>query len=676
MKFAYPEFLYALIAIAIPIIIHLFNFRKFKKIYFSNVEFLKEVQQETQSKSKLKHLLILLSRILAIVFLVFAFAQPFIPSSNSDVTNQNSLVGIYIDNSFSMESTGENGSLLNEAKTKAIEMVNSYRATDKFILTTNNFNTGDQRLLSNEEIVDKIEGVIISSNSRKLSSIYSRNRDAINSSEINNKSFYLFSDFQKSTADFKNIKADTLINSYIIPIKASEISNLYVDSCWFNSPTHLLNQNEGLNIRIKNNSENELENIPIKLFINNQNIVPASFSVGANNETTITLNYRNKTNGIQQGKIELRDSPVTTDDVFYFSYSISENINILGVENDKNEVALNSIYRTDSIFTYSNYNVTQLDYSLIKKSNLVVLSNLETVNSGLSNALKSFVDNGGNLLVFPSNNINYDSYREFLSLLSINYFTSIDTSKNKVREINLKHPVYVNVFDGQPKGNLNLPIVSAHYLISKGTTAFKNNILTLKDGNPFLTEYKVGNGKVYLSTVSLDKESSNFTNHALFVPTLYNIALLSQKNYPLFYTIGTNATIDLNRTEKDNVYHIKNNTIDIIPRLRNTNNSTTIFINSEIKTAGNYTLENNKTKIGLAYNYNRSESDLAYLSSTDIDEIINSSSINAQYIDLENGTIQSALIDLNIGKKYWKYCIILALLFLAVEIILIKIFKQ
>jgi hypothetical protein len=676
MKFAYPEFLYALIAIAIPIVIHLFNFRKFKKIYFSNVEFLKEVQQETQSKSKLKHLLILLSRILAIAFLVFAFAQPFIPSSDSNVANQNNLVGIYIDNSFSMESTGGNGSLLNEAKTKAIEMVNSYRATDKFILTTNNFNTGDQRLLSNEEIVDKIEGVIISSNSRKLSSIYSRNRDAINSSEINNKSFYLFSDFQKSTADFKNIKADTLINSYIIPIKASEISNLYVDSCWFNSPTHLLNQNEGLNIRIKNNSENELENIPIKLFINNQNIVPASFSVGANNETTITLNYRNKTNGIQQGKIELRDSPVTTDDVFYFSYSISENINILGVENDKNEVALNSIYRTDSIFTYSNYNVTQLDYSLIKKSNLVVLSNLETVNSGLSNALKSFVDNGGNLLVFPSNNINYDSYREFLSLLSINYFTSIDTSKNKVREINLKHPVYVNVFDGQPKGNLNLPIVSAHYLISKGTTAFKNNILTLKDGNPFLTEYKVGNGKVYLSTVSLDKESSNFTNHALFVPTLYNIALLSQKNYPLFYTIGTNATIDLNRTEKDNVYHIKNNTIDIIPRLRNTNNSTTIFINSEIKTAGNYTLENNKTKIGLAYNYNRSESDLAYLSSTDIDEIINSSSINAQYIDLENGTIQSALIDLNIGKKYWKYCIILALLFLAVEIILIKIFKQ
>tara|TARA_B100000809_G_scaffold263531_1_gene317003 strand:- start:4017 stop:6047 length:2031 start_codon:yes stop_codon:yes gene_type:complete len=676
MKFAYPEFLYALFAIAIPIIIHLFNFRKFKKIYFSNVEFLKEVQQETQSKSQLKHLLILLSRILAIAFLVLAFAQPFIPVSDTAIADQNNVVGIYIDNSFSMESSGENRSLLNEAKNKAIEVVNSYRATDKFILTTNTFNAGDQRLLSNEETIDRIEELAISSTSRNISTIYSRNRDAINSSDIENKSFYMLSDFQKSTADLTKIKADTLINSYIIPIKATEISNLYIDSCWFNSPTHLLNQNEALNIRIKNNSENDLENIPLKLFINNKNVVPTSFTIKANDETTITLNYRNKTNGIQHGKVEIIDNPIITDDIFYFSYNISENINILGIGTQENQASLNSIYSTDSVFNYSNFNVNQLDYSLIKKSNLVLLHDLKTVSSGLSNSLKPFIDNGGNLLIFPSNTINYDSYREFLSLLNVNYFTQLDTAKNKVKEINLTHPIFNNVFDEKPKGNLNLPIVSSHYLISKGRTAFKNDILTLKDGSPFLTEYKVGKGKVYLSAVSLDKKSSNFINHALFVPTLYNIALLSQKNYPLFHTIGDNSTIDVNRNEKDAIYHIKNSTLDIIPRIRNTNSGSTVFVNSGIELADNYTLENNQTKLGLAYNYNRSESELSYLSSTDIDDIINSNSINAQYIDLSRSTIQTALSDLNIGKKYWKYCIILALLFLAVETVLIKIFKQ
>ena len=56
MKFLYPEFLWALSLIAIPIIIHLFNFRKFKKIYFSDISLLKEVKEETKSRSQLKHL--------------------------------------------------------------------------------------------------------------------------------------------------------------------------------------------------------------------------------------------------------------------------------------------------------------------------------------------------------------------------------------------------------------------------------------------------------------------------------------------------------------------------------------------------------------------------------------------------------------------------------------------
>ena len=78
MSFAYPEFLFALAAISVPIVIHLFNFRRFKKVYFSDIRFLKDVEIETKSRNKLKNLLILLSRILAITFLVMAFAKPVI----------------------------------------------------------------------------------------------------------------------------------------------------------------------------------------------------------------------------------------------------------------------------------------------------------------------------------------------------------------------------------------------------------------------------------------------------------------------------------------------------------------------------------------------------------------------------------------------------------------------
>src|SRR3954466_8318477 len=85
MHFIYPGFLFALFTLSIPVIVHLFNFRRFKKIYFTNVRFLREIKQDTQSKSRLRHLLILISRILAVTFLVLAFAQPYIPVSSKQI---------------------------------------------------------------------------------------------------------------------------------------------------------------------------------------------------------------------------------------------------------------------------------------------------------------------------------------------------------------------------------------------------------------------------------------------------------------------------------------------------------------------------------------------------------------------------------------------------------------
>ena len=139
MQFLFPGFLAALGFLAVPIIVHLFNFVRYKKIYFSNVRFLKEVKEETQSRSRLKHLLILAARLLAIFFLVFAFAQPFIPAKNAIVKEGTKAVSIYIDNSFSMAALGKNGTLLDEAKKDALDILKAFGPTDKFQLLTNDF---------------------------------------------------------------------------------------------------------------------------------------------------------------------------------------------------------------------------------------------------------------------------------------------------------------------------------------------------------------------------------------------------------------------------------------------------------------------------------------------------------------------------------------------------------
>ena len=106
MQFKYPEILFFLFLLLIPILIHLFQLQKFKKEAFTNVKFLKEIELETRKSAKLKKLLILLSRLLALACLILAFSQPYINKSGNKETHQSI---IYLDNSFSMQAKDKSG---------------------------------------------------------------------------------------------------------------------------------------------------------------------------------------------------------------------------------------------------------------------------------------------------------------------------------------------------------------------------------------------------------------------------------------------------------------------------------------------------------------------------------------------------------------------------------------
>ena len=141
MTYQNPQILYFLFAIAIPIIIHLFNFRKHKVVYFSSIRFLKEINEEKKAVSTIKQYLILLSRILALAAIVLAFANPYIPNSDNTLLNKNTI--IYIDNSFSMNDISEKGRLLDIAKEKALQIVESESEENNFWIITNNFSSSE-----------------------------------------------------------------------------------------------------------------------------------------------------------------------------------------------------------------------------------------------------------------------------------------------------------------------------------------------------------------------------------------------------------------------------------------------------------------------------------------------------------------------------------------------------
>ena len=227
MQFVYPSFLFALSAIAIPIIIHLFNFRRYKKIIFSDIRFLKQVQEETKSKRKIKELLILISRILAIAFLVVAFAQPFLPLKETKQLAAQKAISIYIDNSFSMGNEGKNGILLETAKNKVQAIINGYGNDVTFQILTSDFEAKQQRLLSKNDALQSIDQIKLSSSSKLLSSVIKRQKQAFENQSQKNQISYIVSDFQKNFTDIEQVKNDSTLSLNFVPVQANIDHNIF-----------------------------------------------------------------------------------------------------------------------------------------------------------------------------------------------------------------------------------------------------------------------------------------------------------------------------------------------------------------------------------------------------------------------------------------------------------------
>ena len=147
MTFLNPAILFGLIAASIPIVLHFLNLRKLKRVEFSTLTFLKELQKTKIKRIKLKQWLLLLLRIAIIIFLVMAFARPTVKSisiGNSSAAKTTAV--IIIDNTFSMSVVTGNGSYLNHAKQIAKMLLNNFQDGDEITLLS----VGN---LSNEEIV-------------------------------------------------------------------------------------------------------------------------------------------------------------------------------------------------------------------------------------------------------------------------------------------------------------------------------------------------------------------------------------------------------------------------------------------------------------------------------------------------------------------------------------------
>jgi len=676
MQFLYPGFLWALLALAIPIIIHLFHFRRFKKVYFTNVQFLKEVKEETSARSRLRNLLVLLMRLLAVAFLVFAFAQPFLPQ-DTKVKQGQKAVSVYVDNSFSMEALSEDIPLLEKAKQRAREIISAYAEEDRFQVLTNDFEGRHQRLLSKEDALAMVDDIEIRPAVRTLDRVLNRQKQVLESANIDNKVAYQVSDFQRNISEGLSSWQDTSLEVNLVPLQSVQENNISIDSAWFEAPVQVINQTNPLVIKVKNWGSEDAENIRLSINYGGQNKPIGTLSIPAGESVIDTAQMTILKTGWQEAELVITDYPIQFDDHYFFTFKVAEQVKMLSINATTPNRYLTAAFSNTNYFALDNQSSQKLNYANFSDYQLIILNDLNSISSGLSFELNQFVDNGGNLIVFPSASANIGTYNSFFNSFPANELRAYEQQSRTVGAMNTDEFIFNDVFENN-NANLKLPVTQGNYKLSQFGSRKEETLLSYRDGSPYLTKYQIGKGNLYVCAAPLDEQLNDLVrNGEIFVPMIFKMAISSGEIPQIAYKIGQNEVLEADHqiSQTEQVYKLEGANGEFIPEQRIVRSSVILGVNNQVQEAGFYDLFLNENDVlhQYAFNYDRQESNLNYFNEADLKSTVG-----------ENINIISAAAKANfeqlIGERsqgivFWRWCIILALVFLALEVLLLRIWK-
>jgi len=672
MQFSNPLFLFALLAVLIPIIIHLFNFRKYKKVHFSNVQLLQDIVQKTKRESQLMHFIVLCMRILAIAALAIAFAQPFLPN-DSQVRKGGTTVLIFVDNSFSMTANTKSSDMLQDAITAAKNIVNAYNYSDNFILVTQDFSSKESRLLNKDEILSLLDEVEISTYSRGWNDIITYSQQVAIQSEKGEVLYYYISDFQKDEYNFNDFKSNAVHSSFLVAIESRKAGNISIDSCRFSAPVFKLGQQATLYVSVHNYGEQDIEKLPMRLYINQEQkaIVPMDLQAGSSAEYQMT--YTITEDGVQTGKLQLDDTQVTFDDQLFFVYEVAPSTKVIAITHGSNKY-LTALYGKDSLFVYTEMNANEVDYSQFDNCQLIVLNEVQSISSGMSGELKKYVENGGSLLIFPSEQQEVSEWHSLLSSLGVPSYGKIITSEIKVGTVNTESIYYKGALEKQNE-RLDMPNVLQYFELQGSTNG--EVLMKLENQAPLLTAYSAGKGKLFLSAVALNDKFGDTHKHALFFIPMHNIGIMSQINRKLYNIMGRDEMQNLNGIVQNGdvpiVLKSQDDGDEIIPEQRNSGNNVLLFFHNQIRDPGFYDLLHGSTHIGVtAFNYNRNESNLDCYSDKELRIFAQREAAPFTLMDGTAKDLTKSIADHKNGTLLWHYFVLFALFCLLIEILILR----
>ncbi len=640
MQFKYPEILWALFLLLIPIIIHLFQLRRFKKTPFTNVQLLQKVISESRKSNTLKKWLLLITRMLLFTAIIMAFAQPFFASQTALKEKE---TVVYLDNSFSMQAKSNNETLLTNA---VQELIKEIPDNTTFSLFTNTHVFKDVML---KDIQNDLLGISFTQQQLTSNEIRLKAETLFENGENTIKNLVLVSDFQQRLG-ISDANTSLSTNVHLVQLQAEANENISIDSVFVQKT---IAGTKELTAKLRSNST--VESIPVSLFNGTKLIAKtaAVFKDDSSSEVVFSI----PDNDIIEGRIEISDNSLTYDNELYFNIDQKEKINVLGIHQEDNAF-LSRIFTSDE-FNLSNYTLKNLNYSVLESQNLLILNGLQSFPNALQTSLQSFKANGGSILIIPSLDIQQNTYNGLLSNYRATSIGALVRSERQITNIAFNHPLYLNVFEKEVT-NFQYPKVSNYYKIRSGLS----NVLSFENQDAFL----IGGDGIYIFSSSLDGENSNFKNSPLIVPTLYNIGVQSLQLPQLYHKLQSSIAVDIPISlEKDHILRLVQPNYEFIPQQRSFAKKVTLRFNENPSQAGIYSVMDKEVALkNMSFNYTREESVLNYMNLDNLVGTSKQTSISALFQNMEND---------NRISKLWKWFVILALLFIVVEVLIQKYFK-
>jgi len=713
MSFLNPSILIALSAVSIPILIHLLNLRKLRKVEFSTLMFLKEIQKSKMRRIKLKQILLLLLRIFTIIFLVLSFARPVYEgyAGNSDARARSTVL-IFIDDSFSMNARDNRGLYLDHAKESVKKILESHKESDEMYLIPSSKITFKEKLIlfdNFKEILDSLNKLKYSLKPASISEMLNLSNEMLGDSKNPVKEIFIISDFQKNnfnmrtvaSEEFINVK-DNSVNTYLIDIGGREVNNLSIDS--FAVVSKILEKDKDIKIKINlnNYSQYNVTNKTINLYVGNELKGEKAVDVSSFGKKEIDFIFNPAKTGSVTGYLELvrgefADDEIIQDNKYYFTVYIPERFNISFIEENSfdfnfinlafktaSEFLTDSIQRKSGLFNISyEKNITDKIFG----SNVVFISNKKSFTDNEANILKDFISNGGGVFMFLGSNIDIYNYNNtILNKLNSLKIDKLNTDKEvnsnlRFDKVDFEHPVLSEVFRNKnlnltsDKFNIETPKINSYYdLLISGNA---NPVITLSNSKPFLVETKISKGKIIISSVPATNDLSDFPLKTIFVPLIIRSV----------YYLGNNF-------EYQKEYIVGNQNLIAVRGLKNISLITTPSkIKSELKIAftdsvenflllpyseltseaGEYILEDTLgSKYNFSMNVNPLESNPSKMNKEELKKYFNDIGIEKIKIMENKDDINITINESRSGIGLWKYFLIGALLFLAAELWLSK----